>query len=557
MQRMAACQNRSPYDPSQWQATLESFVRHLKSLHSVEDTSLASLQKIPRKLTTEAFLMIYVILIFAALSIIGTLLSLYERLCKENENSNSSRDERRNGIATCKTTKEMTNAHHFIEAWLSHCREFFNCFCVVTNGRSLLSFVSREDGFDCLHGIRVLSNIWITLGHVSIFYVLALRNSDGVQGWLEMKFGKFFFSGNFANCSFFVLSGFLNGYSFSSDYLRRKGNIDWLYFYIKRYIRLTPAYMIVLGTYTTLFSYMGSGRLWPIYDTNPVCSENWWWNLLFINNFQPTLKQCMGWCWYLANDMQFYVISPIFLISLLRWPRMGYTLSAAFISASCIITFEISKKFRIVDGLSSLEYYFVNMEAFLDQYWEYFDKIHDKPYSRLGVYLIGLLLGHYVYQRRLRKMRSIQPMTLCCGWLLSASMMLISLFSLSVREKSVFISAVFNVVKNVLFSCGLSWIIFVCTTGNGSIINKCLSSRIFLPLSRISYCAYLTHMIVLMAHFQVTGAPEHFNFISWLFLCLRVVLWTYGVSFVVSLIFETPVLRLFALCRINWNKKRV
>ncbi|PRD30035.1 UNVERIFIED_CONTAM: nrf-6 [Trichonephila clavipes] len=161
--------------------------------------------------------------------------------------------------------------------------------------------------------------------------------------------------------------------------------------------------MIVMGFYTTLFSYIGSGYLWPVYDTNPVCKENWWWNLLFINNFQSTLKQCMGWCWYLANDMQFYIISPLFLISLLRWPRIGYAVSATFLTISCFITFKISEQFRIVDGLSSLEYYFRDMEAFLDQYWEYFDKIHDKPYSRLGVYLIGLLLGHFVCHRRFKK----------------------------------------------------------------------------------------------------------------------------------------------------------
>ncbi|GFY29379.1 nose resistant to fluoxetine protein 6 [Trichonephila clavipes] len=355
-----------------------------------------------------------------------------------------------------------------------------------------------------------------------------------------MKIGKFFFSGNFANCSFFVLSGFLNGYCFSTDYHRKKGEIDWIYFYFKRFIRLTPAYMIVMGFYTTLFSYIGSGYLWPVYDTNPVCKENWWWNLLFINNFQSTLKQCMGWCWYLANDMQFYIISPLFLISLLRWPRIGYAVSATFLTISCFITFKISEQFRIVDGLSSLEYYFRDMEAFLDQYWEYFDKIHDKPYSRLGVYLIGLLLGHFVCHRRFKKIGPVHSATICCGWLLSVTVMLTSLFSLSVREKSVFISAVFNVVKNVLFSFGLAWIIFVCTTGHGSIINRCLSSRVFLPLSRLSYCAYLTHMIVLMAHFQATGYHEYFCFMTLLLLCIRVVLWTYVISFVVSLIFETP-----------------
>ncbi|PRD30034.1 UNVERIFIED_CONTAM: hypothetical protein NCL1_27604 [Trichonephila clavipes] len=166
---MAFGQNHSRYDPLLWQATLESFVRHLKHLHSIDETNLV--QRSPRQLTTEAIYTIYVMVTFVTLSLLGTLLTLYEHLCKAKENNNNSR---KNGIVTCKTTQKKPPAHHFTKVWLAHCRGFLNCFCVLNNGRSLLSLASKEDGFDCLHGIRVLSNIWITFGHVSIFYVLSL-----------------------------------------------------------------------------------------------------------------------------------------------------------------------------------------------------------------------------------------------------------------------------------------------------------------------------------------------------------------------------------------------
>ncbi|GFY67923.1 uncharacterized protein TNIN_401911 [Trichonephila inaurata madagascariensis] len=105
---MASGQNHSRYDPLLWQATLESFVRHLKHLHSIDEKSLV--QKSPRRLTTEALYTIYVMVTFVTLSLLGTLLTLYEHLCKAKENNNNSR---KNGIVTCNTTQKKPPVHHF------------------------------------------------------------------------------------------------------------------------------------------------------------------------------------------------------------------------------------------------------------------------------------------------------------------------------------------------------------------------------------------------------------------------------------------------------------
>lgn len=44
------------------------------------------------------------------------------------------------------------------------------------------------------------------------------------------------------------------------------------------------------------------------------CNQYWWRNILFINNFYPLTEMCMMWSWYLANDMQFYIIAMVLLI---------------------------------------------------------------------------------------------------------------------------------------------------------------------------------------------------------------------------------------------------
>ena len=51
-----------------------------------------------------------------------------------------------------------------------------------------------------------------------------------------------------------------------------------------------------------------------VFSQHTICVESWWRNLIYINNFQYSYDMCMPWSFYLANDMQFYLVSPIFLI---------------------------------------------------------------------------------------------------------------------------------------------------------------------------------------------------------------------------------------------------
>ncbi|XP_019645931.1 PREDICTED: O-acyltransferase like protein-like [Branchiostoma belcheri] len=68
----------------------------------------------------------------------------------------------------------------------------------------------------------------------------------------------------------------------------------------------------------------------------PGCAKNWWYNFLYINNFldMATGKECMVWTWYLANDMQFFVISvPIIWITF-RYFLVGMITQVVLLLAS-------------------------------------------------------------------------------------------------------------------------------------------------------------------------------------------------------------------------------
>ena len=57
--------------------------------------------------------------------------------------------------------------------------------------------------------------------------------------------------------------------------------------------------------------------------------------------------------------------------------------------------------------------------------------------------------------------------------------------------------------SRVLWALGLSYMIYACETSNGGIVNRVLTWKIWLPLSRLTYSAYLIHLTVIF-YFNTT-----------------------------------------------------
>ncbi|GFS72442.1 nose resistant to fluoxetine protein 6, partial [Nephila pilipes] len=124
--------------------------------------------------------------------------------------------------------------------------------------------------------------------------------------------------------------------------------------------------MMVYWIYTTLFTYTGSGPLWPTYGTNPVCRKYWWWDFFYINNFLSVWYQCLIHNWYLSVNMQLYIMSPLFMVALLRRRRLGYILMALCICGSSFYNFAITVMYDLVDNELSFPYYVNNIELYLE-----------------------------------------------------------------------------------------------------------------------------------------------------------------------------------------------
>lgn len=206
----------------------------------------------------------------------------------------------------------------------------------------------------CLNGIRVISLCWVIIANSYITLdPRATRNlTKSRQAPRDFVF-QLIAQASLAIETFFFLSGLLMATSFYNKQLsgteqeyysksisnnnnqvdrKRRGNnlkTRWLAFYVHRYVRVTPATMLViaLSLFTSRF---GDGPLWSEATTTPLdnCARHWWMHAIHAANYLDTRQMCFVHYWYIAADMQLFLLGPILLFLLSSrqraWRALGY-----------------------------------------------------------------------------------------------------------------------------------------------------------------------------------------------------------------------------------------
>ena len=409
---------------------------------------------------------------------------------------------------------------------------------------AILSTAQPPSAISCINGMRVISMFWVIMGHVYVFF----GYNTGVTNPLVVAqevVPSFAFQGVenalFAVDTFFFLSGLLTAYLTLREMYRRKGRFPFLPFYIHRYLRLTPSIAFVLFFFMFMTVHLSDGPYYSLtldsastYYNN--CRSYWWTNLLYINNFYPSNANdgCIIWTWYLANDMQFFVISPLMLILLYHSFPVGLASVGVFLVSCLAATAAISAHYKFAAGFGG-------------QTAEYNNVSYGKPYCRIFPYLVGLLLGYLLYKKFAFRFKSkLQNLLLYLVlWALAAFFCLSVVYGLY----GTLHGHPFNEAENVLYltfsrlvwGIGLALVVFACHNGYGWVVNSFLSMGFWVPLSRLTFNAYLVHPIVLLVIITSLRAGIYYSTITISIYIVAVVVLSYAVAGVIAVCVEFPI----------------
>lgn len=424
---------------------------------------------------------------------------------------------------------------------------FLLCFSLSRNMKRLFHTSSNERTMQALHGIRFLSMAWITFGHTFSFALqwLFFRNPNVMSSDSNNFLSQPFANGTFAVDTFFFLSGFLVAYNLLREMKNNNGKFNITFFYLHRYLRMTPLMMAVIAFCANILVYLGSGPAWKeaivMYDS--WCKKNWWLNALYLQNFFNRENMCLSHTWYSAVDMQFYVISPIIIYLCYR----STWFAVAGIGIPLLITTALPIIFTLIYHFPGVPSATVPQNLLGD----YFGTLYVKPYCRMGPYLVGIALA-YLQFKDCGSFRIGKHSQIVC-WVTVIAVNMAVIYSMGRVFKADPItdieSALYNGFARTVWAVTLAWLTFACTEGYASLLNKFLSMRLLIPLSRVTYGVYLVHP-VLMAHFY--GTRENvfdYSLYIMIYMVIGNLVISFTISFILSLLFESPIMAVENLLR--------
>lgn len=373
-------------------------------------------------------------------------------------------------------------------------KDILRAFSWYTNGKQLLKIGSgSRETIKCLHGLRFLSIILIITGH-NYFMQGAIPTMNmntyrkALAEWAHVPIGLFIFSVE----SFFLMSGLLMGITFFKT-MEKDKKFSIPFFYIRRYLRLTPILALTILIHSGLIIHMSYG---PIWDTEMehyprVCKKNWWATLLYVQNYMHEHEMCITEAWYLAVDMQLCILSPLLLFPLFKRSKFGPKLLRMATVSSITNAF-------IALYLNDVRFGFqVEARHMFAQYFY--------THTRATSWIIGLYLSYILHKNIISKhnanqwnVKAFSEKSVLIGWLLAFMCLFLPLawghrFSQTdFLPSSLEFSLYFSLAKS-LWCLGLSWVIFACVSGYGGPVNSILSLGILQPLSRLTYSIYLIY----------------------------------------------------------------
>ncbi|XP_044594751.1 nose resistant to fluoxetine protein 6-like isoform X2 [Cotesia glomerata] len=415
------------------------------------------------------------------------------------------------------------------------------CFSVYTNSKIIFNTKINKDSVASIHGLRFFGMLWIIMIHTVYYSNDYVDNRTTVWRLSQDLPAQILTNGSLSVDTYFCLSGFLVSWLFFSRHKTRENppvrehKFRWLDYFgliAKRVIRLTPAYLLIIGIAEINFGWYAETSAFRISEKpQENCPLYWWRNLLYINNLFPWNQACLSWSWYLSNEMQFYIIGTFLLI-----------LSDLYfkIAAGALISFLIIS--MVINCIISSTYAYTTM---LDQLWNLMDVVYSPPWMRIGPYLIGIVAGYIL--TKLKGKLILKRKILCLFWIIGSMCNILTLFGLYGRHLSIATTAIYVAVSRITWAIGISWLLIACQTNNAGFINKLLSFKIWIPLSRLTYCAYLLNPLLINSIYLQSESAIHIDFLPTKTMFLGIAFMTYFCAYIATILLETPYILLLKI----------
>lgn len=415
-----------------------------------------------------------------------------------------------------------------------------------------LSF-NQSKLFGVMAGIKSLALIWIMSGHVLLFATIQITGLKNLDYITETKLAILVFGANYMVDTFLVIMGLTTTFILFNMGIDRFELKHWCFITMHRYWRLTPLYILCCWYTKHLGSRLSSGPTWD-YGTSEnsprygCLRESWLIPLTHSSDFVVPQLHCGPFAWFLGNGFKFWLISPFLITQIYHSIKRGYSIILAVMMANIAIVYYFATYLEL-DRLSIMDMTPESTNHILHD----MSQIYTRPYSRVGPYLIGLVLGHLFYMEKVAKIRiKMGKSVLKFAWTfyIFTSISLIFggkvIVSLQLQENILMI--LFSLMSSImrpLWALSTAWLLFALSHGQAPWLCGFLNAQIFKILVKLSFCAWLVSFeVIASVYFNQPHISRPIHYLDLLSKPMIVNLLTIIISFLIVLLVELPLVGL-------------
>ncbi|XP_046395708.1 uncharacterized protein LOC124162972 [Ischnura elegans] len=249
--------------------------------------------------------------------------------------------------------------------------------------------------------------------------------------------------------------------------------------------------------------------------------------------------QCVPQSWYLSCDVQFYIPSLFIVYLIWKKPRIGLILLGIATFLSLLIPFLI---IFIEEKDATLLPYIRNLKDI--QSYENFTSFYIKAHNRACPYLVGIFTGFIFYKFRDSKFKFTKIQShvgfTCCFILFVATIISGYLFYYPGNQYNALESAFYGSCFRISWAASIGFLLFVFSKGDLGLLKQTVEWKAFIPLSRLTYCAYLVHTIIQLYHIGSLRKPEYISVPNVLWQTAGDIFVTFLASLLLCLSIEAP-----------------
>lgn len=417
--------------------------------------------------------------------------------------------------------------------------------------------------------MRVLTLLWIIVIHSYNFSFqwVHFDNTQQVKDIYTSLWTQWIANGTFSVDNFLLVSGLLA----SMRSIRADHPDNVVKSIVRRYARLVPSMVAAILISKYLLQNMGSGPNW----TNATvmfdlwCRQNKWvLNSLGLHNFISTSDMCFSHSWYIAVELQLFVIVQLLQYLLLNRLSIGLRNFCFSLIAFCICSQSYVSFLIYLFDLPPMPLLPANSDTAMN---EYYGRLYIKPFYWLASYTSGVILGHILsHQLALRTSKESHTVRGRTNKLISCTrrlnlhlpnVCLLVLVILLTSNLSYFrskqpmdttVAASYAFFVRPLWSISMCMIIYRMQRRREKLnwlrrLRSFLSRPMWCSLNRLSYAAYLLHPIV-MAWFYGSRTETFVMTHGLLFyFAIGNIVSTYLAALLFYLLIELPLNRTFKL----------